>query len=71
MFVTGLCLLLGIVSRFAGGGSASGASSGLADGIGSAVLFQYPYCIALDTLGKVYVTDSSNKKIRILNSNGK
>jgi sugar lactone lactonase YvrE len=50
----------GVVSTLAGGSDFSGS----ADGTGSAASFYYPFGIALDASGNVYVADSSNNTIR-------
>ena len=47
-----------MVTRLAGGGS------GRLDGTGSAATFGYPWGIAVDSLGMVYVADNSNHLIR-------
>jgi sugar lactone lactonase YvrE len=49
----------GVVTTVAGAGSAGGA-----DGIGSAASFNFPYGIAVDATGNLYVADYSNSKIR-------
>jgi sugar lactone lactonase YvrE len=48
-----------VVSTIAGDGK-----RGLADGAGSAVRFDYPEGIAIDTAGNLYVADFSNHRIR-------
>ena len=50
----------GVVTTFAG----LAGSYGSADGTGSAARFAYPYGVAVDTNGNVYVADSSNFTIR-------
>jgi sugar lactone lactonase YvrE len=50
----------GAVSVFVG----SAGSLGNADGTGSAARFAYPYDVAIDTAGNLYVTDSANALIR-------
>jgi gliding motility-associated-like protein len=55
----------GIVSTLAGNGS-----SGSTDGIGAAARFNYPYGIAVDRMGNVFVADRSNHKIRKITPSG-
>ena len=50
----------GVVTTLAG----TAADAGSADGAGSAAQFKYPYGVAVDTAGTVYVSDSSNNTIR-------
>ena len=50
----------GLVSTFAG----TPGISGSADGTGTAAQFNYPYGIAVDTAGNVYVADSGNSTVR-------
>ena len=50
----------GVVSTLAG----LAGSSGSADGTGSAARFDYPYGVAVDGSGNVYVADSGNNTIR-------
>ena len=49
----------GEVTTLAGSGA-----PGSADGIGSTATFYFPYDVALDSAGNVYVADGSNHKIR-------
>jgi sugar lactone lactonase YvrE len=49
----------GVVTTVAGTGSA-----GHVDGIGSAAKFEYPYGVAVDRAGAIYVADSRNHVIR-------
>ena len=39
-------------------------SAGSADGTGSAARFNYPYGVAVDSAGNVYVADTDNDTIR-------
>ncbi len=63
--------VLGSVTRFVGGGSATGVISGYADGIGSATTFYFPRSIAVHSLGTLYVADYNNNLIRKLTPTGK
>jgi PKD repeat protein len=49
----------GVVSTLAGSGAA-----GFADGTGTAAQFNYPFGVAVDSSGNVYVTDHSGHRIR-------
>jgi hypothetical protein len=55
----------GVVSTFAGSGAI-----GSADGSGTAASFYYPYGIAVDGAGNLYVADARNNKIRRITSAG-
>lgn len=44
--------------------------SGSSDGIGSEVLFNHPFAVAVDRLYNVYVSDSANNTIRMILSGG-
>jgi len=55
----------GVVSTFAGTGSV-----GRLDGTGSAASFYYPYGVAVDSSGNVYVADTFNNTIRKITSAG-
>ena len=55
----------GVVTTLAGNGS-----WGSADGTGTAASFTYPYGVAVDSSGNVYVADSYNNKIRKVSSDG-
>ena len=54
----------GVVTTFAGGGSAGGSASGFADGTGTAALFSAPVAVAIDGAGNLYVADYLNWAIR-------
>jgi DNA-binding beta-propeller fold protein YncE len=43
---------------------AGAASSGLANGLGSAARFDMPFGVALDPMGNAYVADSGNTVVR-------
>ena len=62
--------VLGVVTRLAGGGSASGTTSGSTDGTGSAAMFSSPFSVALSTSGTVYIADYNNHLIRMISSTG-
>jgi hypothetical protein len=54
----------GVVTTFAGGGSAGGSAAGFADGSGTAARFSAPTAVAIDAAGNLYVTDYLNWAIR-------
>jgi sugar lactone lactonase YvrE len=56
----------GSVSTFAGNSGQAGSS----DGTGSGALFLYPFAVAVDSAGNVYVADSGNHNIRKITSGG-
>jgi len=56
----------GAVTSFAG----TARRPGSADGMGSVAQFQYPYGVAADKAGNVYVADTSNNTIRKITSAG-
>jgi hypothetical protein len=56
----------GVVTTPAGNAGQSGST----DGTGSAALFNYPFGVAVDGAGNVYVADSGNSTIRMVTSNG-
>ncbi len=55
----------GVVSTLAGTGSA-----GSNDGAGSSATFSYPYDVAVDSSGNIYVADRNNYKIRKITPSG-
>ncbi|MBI5684382.1 MAG: hypothetical protein HZC54_04820, partial [Verrucomicrobia bacterium] len=56
----------GVVTTLAG----RGGNGGYADGTGSAALFYYPYGVAVNGAGNVYVADSGNHTIRKVTAAG-
>ena len=60
----------GVVTRLAGGGSAGGVTPGSVDGVGSVARFYVPYGLSVDSVGNVYVADSSNLLIRTISPSG-
>jgi serine/threonine protein kinase, bacterial len=58
-------LLKGVVKTFAGSGV-----SGFADGVGVAAKFNYLNCLTVSSSGVVYVGDSDDNRIRVINSAG-
>ena len=71
MSIQVIFVLIGVVTRIAGGGSSGSVGiSGYADGIGTAALFSAPSAVVLDTIGVLYVADTSNHCIRKINPLG-
>ncbi len=60
----------GVVSTFAGAIANGLGVTGSADGIGAAASFNKPIGIAVDSSGNVYVADSGNNTIRVINQSG-
>jgi len=56
----------GVVATLAGGAG----QKGDADGTGSQALFAYPYGVASDGSGHIYVSDSGNNAVRVVTSAG-
>jgi sugar lactone lactonase YvrE len=59
-----------IISLYFGTLAGTALSSGSADGTGSTARFNYPYDIALDTAGNLFVADTFNHTIRKVTSAG-
>ncbi len=57
-----------VVSTVAGG--VNGISGAYADGFGSNAGFNYPYGVAVDAIGNVFVADSGNRRIRKVAASG-
>ena len=71
MLLVSCISLAGMVTTFAGGGSAGGTTNGRADGIGSAATFDSPNGVVVDSLGVVYVGDTNNRLVRMITPAGK
>lgn len=56
----------GVVSLYAG----TVGSSGSTDGTGTAILFNLPYSVAVDSSGNIYVADYGNNLVRKVTSSG-
>ena len=59
-----------MVSTIAGGGSPGGVASGYLDGTGSAALFYQPTGITVKLDGVLFVSDTGNHNIRMINTAG-
>ena len=59
-----------MVTRLAGGGSATGTTSGSVDGTGSNAKFHEPRGLAVSSSGTVYVADTYNNLIRLISPTG-
>ena len=60
---------LGIVSTLAGTANNAGTGYGYLDGPSSLAQFRFPSDICDDGFGNIYVTDSNNYRIRLININ--
>ena len=56
------------MSRIAGGGATN--SYGYVDGTGTVARFNYPQAIVVDSIGILYVGDTSNSAVRRITSSG-
>ena len=59
-----------MVTRLAGGGSATGVATGALDGTGTSALFFKPYGLTTTSSGQVYVADTWNHLIRLISPTG-
>lgn len=64
------CQIDQIAPSGAGGILAGSGTCGYQDGAPGAAQFKYPQAVAVDSSGNVYVADSSNNRIRLINSSG-
>ena len=64
------CLLIGLVTTLAGGGSPLGIATGWSNGLGTAALFNSPYGMSVDTAGQLLVCDFTNNLIRLVSPTG-
>ena len=62
--------MTGIVTRLAGGGSASGSTMGFTDGQGFSALFRAPMGVTVDSLRNIFIADTGNNAIRSITSSG-
>ncbi len=63
-------IFLSVVAKAQTINSIAGASSGYADGYGSAAKFYNPSGVAFDNLGNMYFSDRNNNRIRMMTPNG-
>lgn len=60
----------GVVTTLAGGGGSGTNGSGFNDGLGSAASFNFPFGIAIDKNGIIYVSERGNLRIRRISPTG-
>ena len=63
-------IYIGIVTRWAGGGTATGLGGGSIDGIGISALFSSPSSLVITNSGLLYVADTGNNLIRLISPTG-